>query len=295
MSPSLRLRALNVVMRRLVKPKLRRTATPDIAHRDFERAAPFLFSVPRGTRLDHSGPITSVTCGTPEPGRAILYVHGGAFFTGSARSYRAMAARLSKRCRVRVFLADYPLLQTAPFPAACDAVRRAWDDLRRQGWSADQIVVAGDSAGGNLAFGLLATLLEEGERPRAAVGFSPWADLTLSGHSIQANRQSDPLIPVSRMQEAVDLYLDGAAPSDPWASPVFSDFPDPPPVLIQAGAEEVLLSDAQRLAIKTKAQLTVWPGCPHVWQMFDPRLPEARSALREVADFVQTSFASDNR
>jgi acetyl esterase/lipase len=97
------------------------------------------------------------------------------------------------------------------------------------------------------------------------------------------------------MAEVVDLYLCGADAAQPLASPVLADFPNAPPTLIQVGAEEILLSDAERIAHKMGARLEVWPDCPHVWQMFDPRLPEARDAMRQAAEFIQTSFESASR
>jgi len=282
-------------MRYVVKPKLKRTGTPTQAFRSFEMCAPFLFSKPRGTQI-YDGPLMRrISVGTPEAGRAILYLHGGAFVAGSRKSYCAFAARLAKRTSSVVFLPDYPLLQKQPFPAAPDAIISAWDDLIESGFAPHQIVLAGDSAGGNLAFGLLATLLARGQRPAGAVGFSPWADLTLSGATIDANSQADPLIPVSRMREVVELYMNGADPADPRASPKFAQFPDPPPVLIQVGETEVLRSDSEVLAQKTKGTIEVWPHVPHVWQIFDGRLPEANAAMRKVAAFVQTSFESAKR
>ncbi|WP_241962928.1 alpha/beta hydrolase [Thalassorhabdomicrobium marinisediminis] len=289
-APSHRLKLLRLAMRWAVKPQLEKSATPETAYRSFERLAPLLFSTPRGLEVRQEGP---AECLMPEgavPDRAILYLHGGAFVAGTPRSYRAIAGRLARRTGARVFLPDYPHLQEAPFPAAPDAVLAAWDALLAQGWRPSDIVIAGDSAGGNLVFGLLADLLARGQRPAGVVGFSPWGDLTLSGESLAANAAADPLIPVDRMREAVALYLDGADPRDPRASPVFADFPDPPPVLIQVGADEVLRSDAERLAEKTGAKLEIWPDVPHVWQMFDGRLPEANAAMRQVARFVQTSF-----
>lgn len=288
--PSYRLHALTFVMRWAVKPKLKRTGTPQTANRDFERAARYLFSKPKGLMAHDDGPVLRVSAGNPTPDRAILYLHGGAFFTGSRNSYLAMAGRLAKRTKTTVFIADYPHLQDAPFPAAPDAVLAAWDHLIAGGWKPDQIVLAGDSAGGNLVFGLLSRLLLAGIRPAAVLAFSPWTDLTLSGDTITTNAQIDPLIPVNRMQEAVDLYLAGADPTHPFASPLFADYPNPPPVLIQVGADEVLLSDTTRIATRVAAQVDVWPHVPHVWQMFDARLPEANAAMRKAARFVQTSF-----
>ncbi len=295
MTPSRRLRILTFGMRWLVKPKLRRTATPEKAFRNFERSAPLLFSTPRGTDAVTDTHWDLVSCGPAHPERIILYLHGGAFVAGSRRSYRAMAARLAKRTGCAVALPDYPLLQDRPFPAAPAACRAAWDALRKKGWDADQIALAGDSAGGALVFALLAEVLADGQRPAAALAFSPWTDLTLSGESLRTNVDADPLLPVSRMQEVVEMYLDGADPADPRASPLFADFPNPPPVLIQVGEDEVLRSDAERIAAKTGATLELWPHVPHVWQMFDGRLDEAKQAMRQAASFLQTSFESASR
>lgn len=292
---SIRLRLLTFGMRWLVKPKLNRTGTPEKANRSFERAAPFLFSKPKGLEAAQDGPSSRITVGTPNPNRAILYLHGGAFVTGSQRSYRAFAGRLAKRTQATVFLPDYPVLQDAPFPAAPQAVLQAWDHLRASGWKPHQIIIAGDSAGGNLVFGLLSTVLARNERPAAALAFSPWTDLTLSGETIKSNCNKDPLIPVGRMQEAVDLYLNGANAKNPLASPLFADFKTPPPILVQVGEDEVLLSDSMRIAKATGATLDIWPHVPHVWQIFDGRLPEANAAMRKAAAFVQSSFESAKR
>ncbi len=295
MRPSFRLRVLTFFMRYMVKPHLARFGTPDRAQRNFERMAPLLFSTPKGTKVTDNGLSAQVTYGTPNAGQAVLYLHGGAFVAGSRRSYRAMAGRIAKRTGATVFIADYPKLQTAPFPAAPGAVLAAWDQLLDQGWHPHQIVIAGDSAGGNLVFGLMATVLQRGQKPAGVLAFSPWTDLTLSGDSIKSNAKSDPLLPTSRMAEAVGLYLNGGDPADPMASPLFADFPNPPPVLIQVGATEALLSDAERMAAKLGGTLDVWENVPHVWQIFDARLPEANAAMRVAAKFVQTSFANAKR
>jgi len=112
----------------------------------------------------------------------------------------------------------------------------------------------------------------------------------LSGERLSTTRRADPIVPGEGMEEVIARYLNGADPSVPRCSPLLAAFPDPPPALIQVGAEEILLSDAERMAEKLGAELTVWPGCPHVWQIFDPRLPEARAAMKQAGRFLQTSF-----
>lgn len=293
--PSLRLRLLNFGMRMVAKPGMRRTAEPEAANARFERVAPYIFSVPKGLVQTKEAGMDVMATGAVPSGRIVLFLHGGAFVAGSSRSYRAFAGRLSQRAGVKVAVPDYPLLQQAGYPAAPRAVLAAWDRLIAAGYRADDIALAGDSAGGNLVFGLLSTLLQRGERPACVIGFSPWTDMTLSGESLTTNADNDPLLPVGRMAEVVGLYLQGADPVQPLASPLFADFPNPPPTLVQVGAEEILLSDAERIADRTGARLEVWPNCPHVWQMFDPRLPEARDAMRQAGDFIQTSFESANR
>lgn len=295
MRPSLRLRILKAGMRWIEKPKLARAHDPEVLFQGFERSARFLFSKPKGMLASFDGEFLRVTFGVPAADQAILYIHGGAFVSGSQQSYSAMGGRLAKRTGAAVYLADYPLLQHAPFPAAYDAVVAAWDALLAKGFLPHQIVIAGDSAGGNLLFGLLSAVLTRGQRPAGVLAFSPWGDLTLSGESIVTNADRDPFIPVVRMEEAVAMYLNGADATDPRASPVLATFPNPPPVLIQVGADEVLLSDSKRLAEVTGAELDVWPEVPHVWQMFDGRLPEANAAMRKAARFVQSSFASAKR
>lgn len=294
-SASWQLRLLTFCMRWIVKPKLKRTGTPDVAHRSFERLAPLLFSKPKGLRVSDGALMRCVEMGDPIQDRAILYLHGGAFLAGSRRSYTPFAGRIAQRTRSRVFIADYPMLQDAPFPAASNAVLAAWEELRANGWDASNIAIMGDSAGGNLVFGLLAKLLDRGERPACVVAFSPWGDLSLSGATVQTNVDADPLIPVSRMAEVVEQYLKGAGATEPSASPILSKYQGPPPVLIQVGMNEVLRSDAETLANLTDATLEVVPHVPHVWQIFDPRLPEARTAMRRAAAFVQTSFDNADR
>lgn len=295
MNPSLRLRLLTFAMRHIVKPRLARMAEPEAAHARFERAAPLLFSTPKRAEQSEEAGMAVMSVGPVHPDRIILYLHGGAFVTGSSRSYRSLAGRLSKRTGVRVAVPEYPLLQQATFPAAPRAVLAAWNSLRHAGYGAGSIALAGDSAGGNLLFGLLSHLLNEGQRPAGVVAFSPWTDLTLSGESLTTYRTIDPIIPVHRMAEVISLYLDGADPAQPLASPLFAEFPKPPPVLIQVGAQEVLRSDAERMAARIGATLEVWPHCPHVWQIFDGRLPEANAAMRAASRFIQTSFESASR
>lgn len=293
-------RAINAWMRYGMKPVLQLTSNPELARKVFEAMAPRLYPALPFTRLQRRPapvPLKLVSCGQVRGGQIILFLHGGAYLAGSARAYQGMLSRLSRASGLEIAVPDYRLLQQAPFPAAYEDARAAWAYLRKRGYAARDILLAGDSAGGGLALALLAGLLEEGERPAGLAAFSPWCDLTLSGASIQSNRNRDVIIPAGRMKEVVDQYLAGADPADVRASPLFARFPDPPPVLIQAGDSEVLLSDAQRMAQLLEAsggevRFSLWQDVPHVWQFMAGHLPEGQAALEEAAAFAADVLGS---
>ena len=295
---SRRLRLLNGVLARFGRPRLARTAGLEAGAAEFARFADLWLRRPGGLRIvpARGAPVPGVWigCGAVQAGPVILYLHGGAYFCGSAATHAGMIGRLSRLAGVEAFAPDYRLMQEAPFPAAFDDALACWDWLRR-GREAGEIVIAGDSAGGGLALAVLAAVLARGERPACVVVFSPWTDLTLSGGSIASAREV--MLPVERMGEVAAGYLAGAEARDPRASPLFAAFPGAPPVLIQVGGDEALRDDAIRMAevLGDAAVLEVWDGCPHVWQIFDGWVPEARAALRGAARFVQTSLASARR
>jgi acetyl esterase/lipase len=275
-----------------------RTAGPEAGAAEFARFATVGLRRPGGLRMvpARGAPVPGVWigCGAVQAGPVILYLHGGAYFSGSAATHAGMIGRLSRLARVEAFAPDYRLLQEAPFPAAFDDALACWDWLRR-GREAGEIVIAGDSAGGGLALALMAAVLARGERPAGVVVFSPWTDLTLSGGSIAT--AGEVMLPVERMGEVAAQYLNGAEAHDWRASPLYGAFPDAPPVLIQVGGDEALRDDSVRMAavLGDAAVLEVWEGCPHVWQILDGIVPEARAALRGAARFVQTSLAMARR
>ncbi len=293
-------RALTLAFRLVVRPRLARTTSPVRAARDFERGAALAFRRP--PYLAHSVdpgqvPIHWVCVGRPKLRRVVLYFHGGAFICGSPWAYRGLVGRISKLVGMPVAAPAYRLIQDAPFPAAVKDAQVAWTILLNKGYRPGDIAIAGDSAGGNLAAGLCSWALQRGERPAALYLLSPWVDLTLSGNSLSRHARSEALLPLHRMAEARDLYLACHDPADPMASPLFAAFPDAPPTLIQIGAGEALFDDAVRLAeqIGPVAKLSAWAGVPHVWQVFDGWVPEARAALKDGAAFLQAAFADASR
>jgi cation diffusion facilitator CzcD-associated flavoprotein CzcO/acetyl esterase/lipase len=226
-----------------------------------------------------------------------MYVHGGGFIGGSPVTHRPITAGLALR-GFRVFAPDYRLAPEHPFPAPLDDVVAAWRGLRAL-HDADspgrRLVVAGDSAGGNLALALMLSLRDAGERlPDAAALFSPSTDITGASPSIEGNTGRDPMFHGPSLEHLGRAYAGSAGdPTNPLISPLFADLAGLPPLLIHVGAEEVLRDDGLRLAQKARAagvrvETVVWPVVPHAWQLV-AKLPETRRSLDRAAEFMQTS------
>jgi acetyl esterase/lipase len=301
-----RLGLLNFGLRHIARPFLARTKTPKRAERDFIRAARFVFRTQRGTSFatkrhwlsnpKRELPISRISLGDVDDSGAILFLHGGGYVAGSAWTHRGMLAQLSRFAGVPVIAPDYRLAQYAPFPAAFEDAISAWYMLCHvEKIPAERIVLAGDSAGGGLALALLAHLLATGETPAALFGFSPWTDLTLTGPSLKTNEATDAILPRARMPELCEIVLGGGDPADPRISPLHADWAVPPPVYLQASETEILLDDARRMAETLRAAggnvtLDLWPDAPHVWQIFDGWVPEARDALERAGAFAKAQL-----
>jgi len=215
---------------------------------------------------------------------AILYVHGGAFVLGSAHAFRHFVGQIAARSGLSAFVVDYRLAPEHPFPAALEDARAALDALE-----AREIAIAGDSAGGGLAL----TLLGESERARAGVVLSPWADLALTGESMQTRAGEDWLLSRGLLAKAAGQYLNGHDPRDGRASPLFASPNRLPPIQIHAGSAEVLLDDARRFAaIHQNVTLEVWEGMPHVFPRNVRSLYAARAALDSVGHFLKGALQS---
>ncbi|MCK0155395.1 alpha/beta hydrolase [Alcanivorax sp. S6407] len=224
--------------------------------------------------------------------RVVLYFHGGAYFFGSPRSHRAVTWRMSQYCKAKVLALDYRQPPDWAYPAPIDDAVRAYKALLELGYDPQHIVFAGDSAGGNLSLVTMLRLRELGlPQPSCAVLISPWADLTCSGESIVSNNRRDPMIPIDALRFVSGSYSRQHDPASPLISPVYADYAGLPPMLIQVGSTEVLLSDAERVAeqaakAEVPCQLQVWENMPHVFHALASLVPEARQALQEIGAFV---------
>jgi epsilon-lactone hydrolase len=230
-----------------------------------------------------------------EPRGTIFHIHGGGFALGSAAGSVGLASSLARKTGMRAVSVDYRLAPEHPYPAALQDVTAAYRALLEQVGSAADVVVSGESAGGNLAVELLVAGKADGlTMPAAALLLSPMTDLTATGSSYAGKADVDPAISAQAIRTRTADYLAGTDTDrgDPLVSPIFADLSGLPPLLIQAGSHEVLLDDATRLAAKAAADdvaviLDITPGVPHVFQAFAAILDEGDAALNRAARFIK--------
>jgi monoterpene epsilon-lactone hydrolase len=222
----------------------------------------------------------------------ILYFHGGVYVIGCAAATVPLVGELVRRTGTKAITLEYRLAPEHPYPAALDDARAAYHGLLAQGIAPAQIALAGESAGAGLAVALLLALRDAGV-PLPSCGYlmSPYVDLTLSGETLTAKRELDPLLTPEGLRARVPDYVGAADAADPLISPIFGDLTELPPLLIQVGSHEVLLSDALRLAARAAISdvpvtLELTPGVPHVFQAYAGLLDEAGAALDRASDFV---------
>lgn len=227
-----------------------------------------------------------------EPDRHILYLHGGGYIVGSPKSHIAMCARLAKRAGAVVTVIDYRLAPEHPYPACVDDCVAAYRDLANRIDPA-LITIAGDSAGGGATLAVLCALRDAGDvLPGCAYVVSPWTDLTGSGLSMITKAGVDPMIDPNAIVETGRLYARDTPLDHPGISPLFADLTGLPPIFIQTGSDEVLLSDSTSLADHAReagvhVDIEVTDGMWHVFQAFAGLMPEATDALIRAATFIR--------
>lgn len=222
----------------------------------------------------------------------ILYCHGGGYSTGSCIYGRTLTSKLARSTSMDVLSFDYRLAPEHPYPAAVEDVRKAWNYLMLLGYGARDVIVAGDSAGGNLALVLVHQLKKEDRLlPRGLVLLSPWTDMTSSGESFQSRAETDPVLNREYIDRMIQAYAGDNNLENPLISPLFGDFAGFPPTCIQVGEQEILLDDSVRLHEKmihanVPAQMEVFPGMWHVFQMSP--FKTAYEAMDRCAEFIFT-------
>jgi len=229
-------------------------------------------------------------------GKLLLYLHGGGYVVGGCDMHRQMVSHLARAGRIRTLLPEYRLAPEHKFPAAIDDAVSIYKSLLDMGIKAEDIIFAGDSAGGGLAVATLLSLRDAGEPlPAAAVLLSPFLDVTGSGKSMQSRAERDPWFSPEDLPVVADMYCEAHQRRFPLVSPVFADMEGLCPMFIQVGDDEILLSDSERIADECVAagievELQVWPEMWHVFQMFVGKMPESRAAIRKMGDYIQSRF-----
>ncbi|MCR9259427.1 MAG: alpha/beta hydrolase [Pseudomonadaceae bacterium] len=241
-----------------------------------------------------------------DPNRRLLYIHGGAFMSGSPLSHRTITTKYARLLGVSVFAVDYRMLPEhgrLDCLADCqDAYRYVLDNGPEQSGAPAQLLVSGDSAGGNLALVVTAWARDQGLRKAdGVIAIAPATDNTFSSPTLQKNAGTDPLLgptlgKMIKLPRAVLLYFSWIStrlhPADTRVSPIHGDLSALPPMLIHASEAEMLLGDARRYTNKANAQgssvkLETWNHMVHVWHVFEPDLPEAKQAFDHIAKFVE--------
>lgn len=220
----------------------------------------------------------------------ILYCHGGGYSTGSSLYARSLTTKLAMSTSLDVFCFDYRLAPESPYPAALDDAMKAWNYLMLLGYGARDVIVAGDSAGGNLALALTHKLKSENRiLPKGLLLMSPWTDMTLSGKSHESKEMLDPVLSKDYMDLMIQNYTQGDELTHPFISPIFGDFKGFPSTYIQVGDNEILLNDATMLHKKlikanVPVQIDIFAGMWHVFQMSP--FKTAYEAMDKNAEFI---------
>jgi epsilon-lactone hydrolase len=228
----------------------------------------------------------------------VLYLHGGGYVSGSPRTHRALIGHLARHAQARVLALDYRLAPEHVYPAALEDTWAAYWWLLNEGIAAKHIVVAGDSAGGGLALALLLALRDAGAPlPAAAICFSPWVDLALTGGSLHRNRATD-YINEEILHATAEMYLGDHNPRDPLVSPLYGDLHGLPPLLVQVGSAELLYDDGRRLAHNARragvdVQFDVYPDMVHVFQFMYLIEPKSRQAIHAAARFARKHWGEE--
>ena len=262
----------------------------------------FLFKKPLKTKVQgyeiNDIPAEWITQKNQIEDRAILYLHGGSYNAGSLNTHRSLAARIGKVSCSPVLTIDYRLAPENPFPAALE------DAISAYNWIIDykkippnNIIIAGDSAGGGLTLAALLKLKDDKKiLPAGAVCLSPWTDLAITGDSVKTKKDEEIMLSESEAQQSADLYLKDVDREHPYASPLYADLKGLPPIFIQTGTAEIILDDSTRFAEKAEefgvsVTLDLWQGMFHAFQIFGNLMPESKKALEKIGEFIKKIFS----
>lgn len=242
-------------------------------------------------------PTLLITPDTIEDGRALFYMHGGGYVHSAPRAYHGLAGHYARKLRARVYIPDYRQAPEYPFPIPIADTFTAYRALIATGQDPSRLAVSGDSAGGAMVVTVMRKARDAGiALPVAGVAISPWADLGHTGPSARTRDGIDPLCSTAFLDRLARLFLANELTDHPDASPIHANVRGLPPVLIQMGETEVMLSGALTLAKnlseqKVRTTLEVWPDMFHVWHSFAGHMAEADEALDNAVTFLERELA----
>lgn len=230
----------------------------------------------------------------------VVYLHGGGFVEGGGKVDGAIIFPVFEEMGIRGLSVDYRLAPKHPFPAAVDDTINLFLGLLEKGYRPDQIALTGDSAGATLALAATIALKDQGKPlPGAIAIISPATDLTIVGDTVATLSDSDPFNKIADVRSNAQKYAGHVPRDQPLVSPIYGNYKGFPPLLIQVGTRELLLSDAVRLERKARqagveVTLDIWEGMWHSWHMIWPEIPEARQACEEIAKFLEQHLVPSN-
>ncbi len=294
-------RAFNFITSWTVKPVLERAAvsngTMEVARQIYRLTAPIMSRVPdfvkiRKVNFDHCYGEWVRADKRLDETKVLYYLHGGGYFFSSIEQHRPITWRLSRTCRRPVFAMNYRKAPDWQFQHWLEDAVTGYTYLLDMGYSPENIIIGGDSAGGNLTLILLQALKYYGiSLPSAVICISPWTDISCEGGSMESNRDHDPLFSARVVADLGKHYGKDCATWHPWVSPVNADLTGLPPMMLMVGSTEVLRDDALRLAERARSVgvpvvYEEWDNMPHVFPLFAFLLPEGKRAYKHIAKFV---------
>ena len=297
--PSIQSLLLHFYLRRNMKEKAIHLMPPQQLRDGIEKLAPN--KPPKGVSLEivPGGPVRGEwhRADTAVSGRTVLYLHGGGYYFGSAKTFRGFTFGLAKQARCNVFSLDYRLAPEAPYPAAVDDALTCYRWLLESGIDPATLILGGDSSGGGLSLALLLKAKEKSlPLPAGLFLFSPWTDLACTGASLDENEKTDVMFKRHYITEGAKTYYGDHDPKTAFISPLYGDLTGLPPTLSFVSTSEILRDDGLRLHEKlvddgVLAELITEDGLAHEWPTFYGRIPEARKSMAQLVAFIETQLA----
>lgn len=230
-----------------------------------------------------------------DPAKLILYVHGGGYVSGSCNDHRGFVARFASRAGISCLTYEYRLAPEYPFPAAIDDSVKVYQELLASGFHPENLLIAGESAGGGLTLALLLALKKQQiALPAAAVAISPWTDLTCSGESYKTKNNVS-VAPKNSWTVFSKHYVGNQQADNPLVSPLFGDLKGLPPLFINSAENDELFSDGEQFSLKAKeagvdVTFKKGEGMVHCYPLLAPFFPEATEAMNEIIRFIRAKL-----